>query len=520
MNPSNTPVVLAVLDGWGVAPASVSNAISQAKTPNFDKLVANYFCTTLQASGLAVGLPYGERGNSEVGHLNLGAGKIIYQNLPRINQAITSGEFFENAIILKAFTEAKKKKGKLHLLGLFSEGGVHASLDHLYALLEMAKKKGLTEVYVHAILDGRDMVYNSGYDLLRKVEKKIKTLGVGEIVSVIGRFYAMDRDNHWERTELAYRLLIEGKAEKMAANPAQAVKEFYAAKIYDEEMKPIMAAGKKTRIENNDSVIFFNFRPDRARQLTKALTLPGFEKFERIYLDKLFFVTLTQYEKQLPVEVAFPPEQITITLAKILSENGYKQLHIAETEKYAHITYFFNGGEEQELTGETRVLVSSPRVASYAEKPEMSAKEIKERVIKEINAQNFDFIAVNFANPDMVGHTGDFKATTKAVETIDKIMGEISLATLAASGVLIITADHGNAEELINTRTGEIDKEHSGSAVPLIIVGENYKNQFAGAGKTDLALLTPAGVLADVAPTVLKIMGVEQPKEMTGRSLI
>jgi 2,3-bisphosphoglycerate-independent phosphoglycerate mutase len=234
----------------------------------------------------------------------------------------------------------------------------------------------------------------------------------------------------------------------------------------------------------------------------------------------LFFVTLTQYEKQLPVEVAFPPEQITITLAKILSENGYKQLHIAETEKYAHITYFFNGGEEQELTGETRVLVSSPRVASYAEKPEMSAKEIKERVIKEINAQNFDFIAVNFANPDMVGHTGDFKATTKAVETIDKIMGEISLATLAASGVLIITADHGNAEELINTRTGEIDKEHSGSAVPLIIVGENYKNQFAGAGKTDLALLTPAGVLADVAPTVLKIMGVEQPKEMTGRSLI
>ncbi|MDD5289749.1 MAG: 2,3-bisphosphoglycerate-independent phosphoglycerate mutase [Patescibacteria group bacterium] len=517
------PVVLAILDGWGIAAPSVSNAISQAKTPNFDKLTANYFCTTLQASGLSVGLPYGEMGNSEVGHLNLGAGKIVYQNLPRINRAILDGEFFDNVIFLKALAQVKKQKSKLHLLGLISTGGVHASLDHLYALLELAKKQKIEKVFVHCILDGRDMAYNSGQGLLQELKNKMKEIGVGEIASVVGRFYAMDRDNHFERTEIAYRLLTDGSAEKRTKDVLQSVQEFYDTKIYDEEMKPIVVVNENDepigKVENKDAVIFFNFRPDRARQLTKAFVLPGWEKFTRIYLPDLYFVTLTQYEKQLPSEVAYPPETVKETLAQVLSEQGLKQLRLAETEKYAHVTYFFNGGKEEKLVGEEREMIPSLRVESYAEKPEMSALTIKERALKEINAKNFDLITLNFANLDMVGHTGDMKATIKATEIVDKCLGELAAATLAAGGILIVTADHGNAEELINTKTGEIDKEHSCSPVPFVLVGENYKTHSEG-GVINLSLLTPAGVLADVAPTILKIMGLEQPKEMTGRSLV
>lgn len=517
------PVVLAILDGWGIASPSVSNAISQAKTPNFDKLTVDYFCTTLQASGLSVGLPHGEMGNSEVGHLNLGAGKIVYQNLPRINRAILDGEFFDNAIFLKALAQVKKQKSKLHLLGLISTGGVHASLNHLYAFLELAKRQKIEKVFVHCILDGRDMAYNSGLGLLQELKNKTKEIGVGEIASVVGRFYAMDRDNHFERTEVAYRLLTEGMAEKRSKDVLPAVQEFYDVKIYDEEMKPIAVVDEKEepigKIENKDAVFFFNFRPDRARQLTKAFILPGWEKFTRNYLPDLCFVTLTQYEKQLPCEVAYPPETVEETLAQVLSEQGFKQLHLAETEKYAHITYFFNGGKEEELAGEERALIPSPRVESYAERPEMSAAAIKERALKEINAKNFDLIALNFANLDMVGHTGDMKATIKAAEVVDKCLGELAAAILAAGGVLIITADHGNAEELINTKTGEIDKEHSSQPVPFVLVGENYKTHAEG-GAINLPLLTPAGVLADVAPTILKIMGLEQPKEMEGRSLV
>jgi 2,3-bisphosphoglycerate-independent phosphoglycerate mutase len=513
------PVVLAILDGWGVSSDSISNAISQSKIPNFDKLAKNYFCTTLQASGVAVGLPYGEMGNSEVGHLNLGAGKIVYQNLERINKDILDGKFFDNAILLKAINLAKKNKKNLHLIGLISNGGVHSSFDHLLALLELAKKQDIKNVFIHCILDGRDMPYNSGLEIIGDLQNKIKEIGVGKISTVIGRFYAMDRDIHWERIKVAYNLMVNGIADKKTNDILSAIKEFYDQKIYDEEMKPIFV-DCGVCINDNDSVIFFNFRPDRARELTKAFVLPGFEKFERGKEKNLYFVTLTQYEKQLPVDIAYAPENVDIPLADVISESGLKQLHVAETEKYAHITYFLNGGKETKFDGEEWALVPSLRIDSYADKPEMSANAIKDKVTKEINSDNFDFIAINFANADMVAHTGNMKATIKAIETIDKAIGEIAGAILAKKGVFIITSDHGNAEELINLKTGEIDKEHSNSPVPFLIVGENFKNQFTEGEEINLSLLTPSGILADVAPTILKILNIPQPKEMTGRSLI
>ncbi|HOY55832.1 MAG TPA: 2,3-bisphosphoglycerate-independent phosphoglycerate mutase [bacterium] len=519
------PVVLVILDGWGVAPALISNAIAQAKTPNFNKYVQQYFSTTLQASGEAVGLPFGEMGNSEVGHLNIGAGKIIFQELPRINRAILNGEFFKNSILIKACLNAKKNKTSLHIIGLISTGGVHASVDHLYALLELAKQQQLKDVFVHAILDGRDMGYNSGLELLRQVEKKMQEIGVGKIATVCGRFWAMDRDNHWERISPAYQAMTYGIAESRGIDVLIMIQKSYTGEIYDEELKPIVCldvTGQPlTTIKDKDAVIFLNFRADRARELTRAFVLPGFEKFERPeYLANLYFVTMTQYEKQLPVDVAFPPEHIIMPLAKVLSEQGLKQLHIAETEKYAHVTYFFNGGLEETLPGEERVLIPSPRVESYAEKPEMSAGEIKNTLVKEISNNKFDFIVVNFANSDMVSHTGDQKATIKAIEKVDKYVGEIVDAVLNNGGVTLITADHGNAECLVNDKTGEIDKEHSTAPVPFLIIGQAFKSHYTGEETVDLTLLTPSGVLADIAPTILKIMQIEQPKEMTGRSLI
>ncbi len=519
------PVLLIILDGWGVAPESVGNAISQAKTLNFDKYCQEYFCTTLQAAGEAVGLPYGEMGNSEVGHLNIGAGRIVYQDLPRINKSIIDKSFFYNPVFLKACENVKKNNSKLHLIGLLSTGGVHASMDHLYALLELAKQQNIKEAFVHVILDGRDMAYNSGADLIKELRNKMKNIGIGKIATISGRWWAMDRDSRWNRIQAAYNAMTKGESKNKFDDPVTAVLESYKNKVYDEEFEPTVitdnAGNLVAKIKDSDSVIFFNFRADRARQLTKAFTLPGFNKFKRQkYLKDLYFVTMTEYDKDLPVQVAFPTEIITHPLAKVISDAELKQLHIAETEKYAHVTYFFNGGREEPFPGEDHILIPSPQVENYAETPEMSANEIKNRILNELADNKYDFIVVNFANTDMVSHTGVLKAAVKAVETVDKCLGEIITAVLSLDGVAVITADHGNAEELINLQTGEINKEHSNNPVPFIIVGERFRNLEESGENVNLVLLTPSGVLADVAPTILKIMNIEKPAEMTGRSLI
>lgn len=521
------PVVLVILDGWGVAPPSSGNAIARAKIPFFDKLVTNYPSMTLKASGGEVGLSWGEMGTSEVGHLNLGTGKIFYQTLPRINKAIEDGSFFDNPVLCDIASHVKKNKSSLHLMGLVSTGRVHSTIEHLYALLKFARNKKMKKVYIHAFLDGRDTIYNSGIEFISKLQEKIKEYKVGEIATLSGRFYAMDRDNRWDRTLKAYRAIVEGKSDEYFSDPIKAIENSYKKGVYDEEFVPTVITKYQrpiAQVKENDAVIFFNYRADRARQLTKAFVLKDFDKFERAnFFPKLFFATMTEYEKGLPVKIIFSPEEIKTCLAKVLSEAGLKQLHIAETEKYAHVTFFFNGMEEKEFEGEDRIIIPSPRVASYDQVPEMSAPKIKERLIKEIMAQKYDFIVANFANADMVGHTGNLEATIKAIEAVDKCLEKISDAVLSLGGVLIITADHGNAEEVINLQTGEIDKEHSTNPVPFILVGKEWEGKTLGLKEAvggDLSLVTPVGVLADVAPTILKIMEIPKPDEMTGTSLI
>lgn len=515
-----------ILDGWGVAPPSRSNAISQAQTPNITNLIKTYPSMTLQASGEAVGLSWGEIGNSEVGHLNIGSGKLVYQNMPRINKSIANGTFFENEKFLQAIECAKKNKGAVHLMGLISSGGVHSHINHLFALMELCAREKFKNVFIHGFLDGRDMPYNSGIDFIQKIKIKSEELKIGKIASLSGRFYAMDRDNHWERVELAFRAMVDGESEEYFEDPIEAIETSYEKKIYDEEFIPtvITEKGKPiTNIKEGDAIIFFNFRADRAREISKAITLPGFEKFERNYLRNLFFVAMTEYEKDLPLEVAFSPETIENPLAKVISEAGLTQLHIAETEKYAHVTFFFNGGREDAFEGEERILIPSPRVASYAEKPEMSAKEVTKKITEAVIADKFDFIIVNFANGDMVGHTGDLKATIKAVEVVDACVKKIIDIVLAKGGIAFITADHGNAEEIVNLQSGEIDKEHSTYPVPFIIASKDLEGKNAGLQEVpegDLSLVQPSGLLSDIAPTILKFMQLEQPKDMTGRSLL
>ncbi len=520
------PVVLMILDGWGIAPASRSNAITQAKTPTIDGLIKTYPAMTLQASGEAVGLSWGEIGNSEVGHLNLGSGKLVYQNLPRIDKSITDGSFFTNEKFLGAIEHAKKKKSKIHLIGLASSGGVHSSIEHLYALIELCSREKAKEVYTHLILDGRDMPFNSGIDFVQKIKQKSEEYNLGQIASISGRFYAMDRDNHWERVVLAYNAMVKGESEAKFEDPLEAVKASYDKKVYDEEFVPtVITEDDKpvTKIEEGDSIIFFNFRADRAREITKAFVLPGFDKFPRDYLKEIDFVAMTEYEKDLPMEVAFPPEQIEEPLARVLSEAGLTQLHVAETEKYAHVTFFFNGGKEDQFKGEERILVPSARVASYAEKPEMSAKEITKKTIEAIMTDKYDFIVLNLANGDMVAHTGDLKASIKACEVVDSCVKKLIEVILGKDGVAFITADHGNAEELINMQSGKIDKEHSTYPVPLLVIGNQWEGKTGGVAEvpnSDLSLVQPSGILSDVAPTILKVMGIKQPKDMTGTPLI
>jgi len=429
-------------------------------------------------------------------------------------------------VLLEAINRAKKNKKSIHLVGLFSSGGVHASINHFYALLEMCKKEKIKDVYVHAILDGRDMPFNSGIDLITKAQEKFKENKLGKIATISGRFYAMDRDNHWERVELAYKAMVDGQSTETFDDPIKAVQVSYDKKVYDEEFVPtvIVEHGEPVaKIGEGDSVIFFNFRSDRARQLTKAFILPGFEKIKRDYLNNLYFVTMTEYEKDLPVEIAYPPELIDSPIAKVISDAGLKQLHIAETEKYAHVTFFFNGGQEEAYANEDRVLIPSPRVASYNEKPEMSAKEITKKLVEIIMKDEYDFIVVNFANSDMVAHTGDLKASIKACEIVDASLKQLIEVILGKNGVAFITSDHGNAEELMNLQSGKIDKEHSTYPVPFLIIGKQWEGKTAGildSPNSDLSLVQPSGLLSDVAPTILKVMNLEKPKDMTGQSLI
>lgn len=520
------PVVLAILDGYGVAPDNDGNAITRANTPNIKKFIHEYPVMTLFASGAEVGLSFGEMGNSEVGHLNIGAGRVYYQTFPRINRDIQNGTFFENKAFTEAVEHVKKNDSALHFIGLVSPGNVHASQDHLYALLELAKKQSIKKVYIHAILDGRDTIFNSGVDFLRALEAKIKEIGVGEIATISGRYWAMDRDNRWDRVEKAYRAMTEGKADVYAPDALSAINASYEKKVYDEEFVPTVIGkeGKPTAVvQDLDSAIFFNFRPDRARQLTQAFVLPSFPKFERPYMKDLFFVTMAEYEKELPVTVAFPPVVVENCLAEVISKAGLHQFHIAETEKYAHITFFLNGTVEDAFAGEERMIIPSPKVSSYDQAPEMSANEITKETIKAISSEKYDAIFLNFANPDMVAHTGNFEASIKGVEAVDKCLGTLADYVLAKGGILLITADHGNAEEVKNLQTGAMDKEHSTNPVPFIIIGAAYKGQAGPSGDAidgDLSILPPVGMLADVAPTVLSLMGLEIPPEMSGRSLI
>ncbi len=520
------PVVLIILDGWGIAPKGPGNAVTLAKTPTIDNLVKHYPVATLHASSTEVGLSFGEMGNSEVGHLNIGAGRVYYQTLPRINNEIEMGAFAKNPVFLKAIEHVKKNKSKLHLMGLIG-GKVHASEEHLFELLKIAKDNGLkNDVFVHPFLDGRDSILDSGKYFVENLQKRMKELKIGKIATIIGRYYAMDRDNQWDRTEKTYKMLTEGIAEKQNSDPIKAIENSYAEKVFDEEVvSTIITEHDKpiALIENKDAVIFFNFRPDRARQLTKAFVLPTFEKFNRKKLDDLFFVTMTEYEKELPVEIAYEPIVLHNVLAEVVSKANLKQLHIAETQKYAHITFFLNGTTEEPFIGEDREIVPSLKVSSFDQAPAMSSVEITKKVLEAVDENKYDFIAINFANADMVGHTGNLEATVKAIEILDECLGEVIEKVLLKNGALVITADHGNAEEVFNLQTGGMDKEHSTNSVPIFIVSQDLMGQTGPSGdppEGDLSLLSPVGMLADVAPTVLALLGLPQPKEMNGRSLV
>lgn len=519
------PIVLAILDGWGISQPYTGNAISQAKTTNFDSFVASYPSMTLRASGEAVGLPWGESGNSEVGHMNLGLGRIIYQDLPRINKAISDNSFYSNEVFLEAMEHVKKNKSKLHILGLVSNGGVHASIEHLQALLVMAKENGVDEAYIHAILDGRDTPYNTGINFISEIERYSKEYKIGKIATISGRFYTMDRNNHWDRISKAYDAMTKGEG-VIEEDPVKAVKNSYDKNIFDEEFVPTVITENNVPtaiVEDKDAIIFFNYRADRARQITKAFSLPGFEKIkDRKYLKDLNFVCFTEYEEDLPVKVAFPPEEIKNSLGEIISKASLTQLRIAETEKYAHVTYFFNGGREDLSKGEDHELVPSPQVDSYDLKPEMSANEVTDKLVKFIEEDKYDFILVNYANADMVGHTANIKAAIKGVEAVDKCIGRLAKSIMEKEGVLLITADHGNAENMFNMQTGTKDKEHTSNPVPFIMMGREFEGKtigFQDAPGNDLSLVQPQGILSDVAPTILKIMKLKPPSEMTGRSL-
>jgi 2,3-bisphosphoglycerate-independent phosphoglycerate mutase len=520
------PVVLLVLDGFGIAPHGDGNAITHARTPNLALWTQRYPVVTLKASGEEVGLSWGEMGNSEVGHLAIGAGRVYSQTLPRINKVMADGGFLHNEAFAQAFAQIKKTGGTLHLIGIISSGKVHGFDEHGIALVKAAKAAGVKRIAVHGILDGRDTLYNAGREFVSSFEAKMKEIGVGFFASLSGRFYAMDRDNRWDRVEKAYKAIALGESPLMCESADEAIAQSYAKETYDEEFVPtvLVKKGKPVApVVSGDAIIFFNFRSDRARELTKAFVLPAFDAFAREYIQHVPFVTMTEYEKGLPVFVAFPPVVIAKPLAEVLSDAGLVQLHIAETEKYAHVTFFLNGTREEPFPHEDRVLVPSPHVATYDQKPEMSAYAIADRIVQEVGRGNYDVILGNFANADMVGHTGNLQSTIRAVEVIDECLGKIVHAVLAEGGAVLITADHGNAEEVLNLQTHDMDKEHSTNPVPFWIIAQEFEGKAGISGDVpegDLSLLPPVGMLADVAPTLLALVGVTQPPDMTGTSLL
>ena len=503
--------MLMILDGFGENPNNEGNAVNLAKKPNIDKLRKICPVSHIDASGAAVGLPDGQMGNSEVGHTNIGAGRIVYQKLTKITKSIEDGDFFSIPEFTEAIENVKKNNSKLHIMGLLSDGGVHSHQRHLYGLLELAKRKGLdNNVFIHAFMDGRDTLPASGEGYIQELQEKMKEKGVGKIATLSGRYYAMDRDKRWDRVEKAYNALVKGEG-VLAKDPIQAIEESYQQEIFDEFVVPTVITDANdqplAKIENGDSVIFFNFRPDRARQLTRAIGDNQFDGFKTEKLD-IDFVCMTEYDDTMPnVKIAFKPEELTNTFGEVVSKLGKKQLRIAETEKYAHVTFFFNGGREEPYPGEDRILVNSPKVATYDLQPEMSAYEVTEKVVEAINSEKYDIIILNFANTDMVGHTGNIDAAIKAVEAVDKCVGEIVEAVQKQNGVLLITADHGNAEQMIDYQTGEPLTSHTTNLVPLILVGmENVELK--------------DGRLCDLTPTMLDIMEEQKPKEMTGESLL
>lgn len=503
---SKKPLALIIMDGFGMNPDTYGNAIQAAKTPNLDRLFHEWGSTRIGASGMDVGLPDGQMGNSEVGHTNIGAGRIVYQELTRITKSIQDGDFFENEALKSAMEHVKEADSALHLMGLLSDGGVHSHNEHLYGLLEMAKRMGLTRVYVHCFMDGRDVPPTSGKGYIEELEAKMAEIGVGKIASVIGRYYAMDRDNRWERVEKAYAAMVYREG-VLSANAAEAVQKSYDEEVTDEFIVPVVVEGGAP-IQREDSVVFFNFRPDRAREITRTLVDDAFEGFERRNgCFPLNYVCMTQYDATMPnVQVAFKPQSLTNTMGEYLSRNGLTQLRIAETEKYAHVTFFFNGGVEATFPGEDRALIASPKVATYDLKPEMSAYEVCDEVVKRIASDQYDVIILNYANCDMVGHTGVFDAAVAAVEAVDTCVGRTVDAILSKGGAAIITADHGNADKMYEL-DGSPFTAHTTNLVPLCICGEKVSYR-------------EGGRLADIAPTMLEILGLPQPEEMTGVSLI
>ena len=501
------PLTLIIMDGFGISPETYGNAIKAAKTPNLDKLFAENPFTTIGASGMDVGLPDGQMGNSEVGHTNIGAGRIVYQELTRITKSIKDGEFFENEALKKAMDAAKKDGAALHLAGLLSDGGVHSHFDHLIGLLEMAKKSGVKNVFVHCLMDGRDVPPTSGKDFVALLQQKMQEIGVGKIATVTGRYYAMDRDNRWERVEKAYAAMVYGEGVENA-DPVAAVEASYAEGVTDEFIVPVVCTGKEGVIKANDAVVFFNFRPDRAREITRTLVDPAFDGFERKNgFFPLTYICMTQYDATMPgVDVAFRPQSLHNTLGQYISDHGMTQLRIAETEKYAHVTFFFNGGVEKEFAGEDRALIHSPKVATYDLQPEMSAPLVCEEVVKRIRSGKYDVVILNYANCDMVGHTGVFDAAVAAVEAVDECVGKTVAATLDMGGVALITADHGNADKMYEA-DGSPFTAHTTAPVPFCVVGHP-------------CTLREGGRLADIAPTMLQLLSMPQPAEMNGTSLI
>lgn len=542
----NSFVLLVIMDGWGIAPPGPGNAISQANVKNFRRFWAAYPHTQLKASGEAVGLPRGEVGNTETGHLNIGAGRIVYQDLARINMSVADGSFFTNDTFVAACNHVKQNNSDLHVMGLLGAGGVHSSIEHLFSIMSIAKQLGVTRLFLHLFTDGRDSPPNASITYINRVREVIAKDGVGEIASIMGRYWAMDRDHRWDRTEKAYVALTQGKAET-ATTPEEAIKRSYDKSITDEFINPTVMVdqqGKpKALIKANDAVIFFNFRIDRPRQLSRAFLLPDLAKatFETEFdpyavkythkhepkvkpmpvfkrgarLENLFFVTMTQYSKDLVeagAHVAFPPERVKMPLSRVIAQHNLKQLHAAESEKERFVTYYFDGQTERPEVGEERMIIPSPKVATYDLKPEMSAYELSNAVYNRlVKASAYSFVVVNFANADMVGHTGNLQAAVKAAEAVDYCLGQLSHFVLAYGGTMLITADHGNAEEMINSETGEEDTEHSDSPVPFIAVSKRF------IGKPQML---PLGILADVAPTALALMGLQPATSMTGRNLL